>query len=496
MSVINFLKKDIFSKGVFRYFFIVLIFFSASFYSLNMTKEEVKDTKKDDQDHQEERVADLDRDAFEKVYPGKLDSQAEDHYRVIVRAEANEDALVDVYIRSFLGMEKKVGEVMIRGGLSSMYEQVFTTDDMYRDIILRRPEKMVSGDDSWDGAKVYISDVSVTRLNVISRLATTWLKPTIFGNTQVVLRQLPAAFPGKVDRSLISGSQNIGEYFESEASAISSVYAKFSAIGNGGVGRYDIEILEYDANGSGKAKMVAKESFEEDKLWKYADDEHKGLYRFDIPVALNKEKLYFVGFSSKNVVSDVENGLELVRFGEDEDGEGGGFIALGMVQYTGVGSGKSAARILSGATIQDIGSAYLYEYRMSHTKEDLLDVRAIQGGAKYDEKLGMITQSEADGAAFEYRIDTVYPFEKMSISAVGLEGVKRGGFQIEYSYDGKSWRKVLPEDDNETEQRADFIIDGQGSVATVYVRIAHYGKSQKDDILGLSDFRVSALLKK
>ncbi len=490
----DFVKSFVFSNA--RYIAVLFIFVLAAFYSLNIAKDDLKDAKKDDKEGQMERTADLDKDIQEKSYPGQLDSQEGDYYRAIVRAEANKDTLVDVYIRSLLGIEKKVGEIAIKGGVSAPYEQVFATDGIYHDIILRRLEKTDPNDTSWDGVEIYVADVSVTRLNVTSQSMAMQLKPTIFGNTQMALRQLPASLPGKVNRSLMSGGRNIGEYFEPVDSAISSVYAKFSAVGNGGIGQYDVEISEYDANGSGTRKTAAKISFEADKLWKYADEEHKGLYRFDMPVALSKEKLYFVGFSSKNVASDEKNGLELVRFGENEDGEGGGFIALGTVQYTQVGVGKTAARILSGATIQDIGSMYLYEYRMSHSEEDLLDVHATQGKPKYDEDLGMITQSEADGAAFEYKIDTVYPFEKMNVLVDGVKEVKRGGFQVEYSYDKKDWKKVLAEDEGGTEQKADFIIDGQGGASTVYVRVVHYGKSQKNDILGLSDFQVSALLKK
>lgn len=490
----DFAKSFAFSNV--RYIAVVFIFAVAAFYSLNIAKEDMKDTKKDGQDQQMERLADLDKNILEKSYPGRIDSQAGDQYRIIVRAEANEDARVGMYIRSLLGVEKKVGEVTIKEGIAMPYEQVFATDGMYRDIILRRPEKTTKDDTSWDGVSVFIADVSVTRLDVVSQAMAAELKPTIFGNTQVALRQLPATLPGKVDRSLISGSRKAGEYFEPTSSAISAIYVKFSAVGDGGVGQYGLEISEYDENGSSKEKPVAQMLFEADKLWKYADEEHKGLYRFDMPAALNKGKLYYVGFSSKDVVSDEEDGLELVRFGEDEDGNGGGFIALGAVEYTEVGAGKSAARILSGAMIQDIGSAYLYEYRMAHTEKDLLDVQTTQGKPKYDGDLKMITQSEADGAAFEYKIDTVYPFEKMNVSVSGIEGAKRGGFQVEYSFDKKDWQKVLPEDDDESEQQADFTVDGRGLSATVYVRVVHYGKSQKNDILGLSDFRVSALLKK
>lgn len=479
-----------------RYISVAFIFVVAAFYSINIAQEgdtAKKDTK--DQEKQVERAADLDKDVLEKSYPERFDSRAGDYYRVIIRAEANEDAVVDVYARSLLGVEKKIGGMTIRGNGSVLYEQVFATDDIYRDIILRRAKKTTSDDVAWDGVKISLSDVSVTRLDRVSQATVAGLGVTLSGDTKTSFDQLPTTLAGRSDRSLMTSAQRTGVYFESEASAVSSVYAKLSIIGHGGVGQYDVEISEYDANGSGTGKLVAKASFEADKLWKYADEDHPGLYRFDVPVTLAKGKLYFVGFSSKNVAVDEENGVELVRFGENEDGEGGGFIALGTARYTEVGSGKSVARLLTGATVQDIGSMYLYEYRMSHTEKDLLDVHATQGKPKYDAVLGMMTQSEADGAAFEYRIDTVHPFEKMNVMVVGAKDGKRGGFQVEYSYDGKDWQKVLPDDESGS-QKADFIIHGQGGAATAFVRIVHYGKSQKNDVLGLSDFRVSALLKK
>lgn len=497
MNIQRFLNKESFFSR-FRYVSVLILFLGVTFYSLNITPNDEGSSRKNSNEDEEQaaRSADLDGDIREISYVKKIDSQAGDYYRVLIRAEANEDVLVGIYIRSLLGIEKKVGEITIKEGVSAPYEQVFATDGIYHDITLRRSGKTISDDTSWDGVKIYISDVFTTRLNVASQFMAAQLKPTIFGNTQTTLRQLPSQLPGKVDQSLMSGGRNIGEYFEPVDSAISSVYAKLSVVGNGGVGQYSVEVLEYDADGFSVAKTVAEISFEADKLWKYADEEHRGLYRFEMPVVLNREKLYFIRFGSKDVTTDEKNGLELVRFGENEEGEGGGFIALGTVQYTQVGSGKSAARILSGATIQDIGSAYLYEYRMSHTEKDLLDLQAAKGKPKYDKELGMITQSEADGAAFEYKIDTVYPFEKMNVLVDGVKGEKRSGFQVEYSYDGKDWQKVLSEDSSEPDQKANFIIDGRGRVATVYVKVIHYGKSQKNDVLGISDFRVSALLKK
>lgn len=493
MRLIDFSKEKIVSlKGSPRYIGVIVIFLLAVFYNLRTAGPDAAVTKDEKSPATQaiERVADLDNAIREKVFFGKLDSQSGDYYRIIVRAEANEAERVEMYARTLLGEEKKIGDMDLVDGVESFHELVFAADDLYRDIVIRRTKTENNKENSWDETKIYIGDVSVARLGIRTVAQAERLQPTLFGETKTSVWYLPIS-SGETGSGFPNERKQIGQYFEADASALRTVHVKFRVIGSGGSGKYEVEVKETDDEDSKKMNTIGKIDFAADKLWKYKE-ENGGVYIFEMPLSFEKGKAYYVGVNSSDVATDEKNYLQLIPFGEDKGSENS-FFALSLVSYTEVSQGK---RLLSNAVLQDNGSVYSYDYRMSHTPRDLLDVYSATGKLKFDENLRMLTLPKSKDASLIYKVDMKYPLERMHIRAQ-MFGLKDEEVLIEYSYDGENWKSALNENmKNISSRETDFYIDGEGDISTIFLRFEYNGKGNNNKIFGVTDLQIAASLRK
>ncbi len=445
------------------------------------------------------QIPDLDYVARSKSYSGVFSSQAGEAYRVIIQVEANKETDILVSARSAGGKELEIGSLSLPGNTSTFREAVFVTDGMYRDIVVKLPQKEDDRSAQWNDTSVHIEKVLVTRLNVSALTQARDLKPTVFGMPQTVVSYLPAFRDVAKEDSFAFAKNRIGQYFKADASSLSDVSFRGNIIGTGGEGAYEVEVGKCKTDVTdcaiGDLEMVNKVPFTAVDMEHYRTDISKNLYQFDIFVPLEAGDVYYVGINAANVKTDKKNYLELKQFEVDgvlKDS----FIAISTILSADRGSADGAEQLLSRAMIQDIGDAYWYEYHMSGTKDDLIDVHSSFGKVKFDKDFGALTMPRDRDVSMTFKVDTFYPFESMQVKAAGSD-TKDNQFVLEYSFDQEEWKELsYVQQENGPQVFDTNIVATPGNEKTVFLRARSTQDGSKSKNWGLKDLSLSALLKK
>jgi len=474
--------------GVTVIFVVVLLY---HFGIVTKVKEESDVASTDGAEQQTERVADLDATIRSKIFYNILTASPGGYYRVMIEAEASEDGAAHVFARSLSGAKRDIGTIDLVAGEKKFAEYVFQADDFYDAVVIEMAEER--DDMSWDGVKVYISDVRASALNVRNAFEARMLAPT-----QTRLRKsdrfyVSATKEGEKTDELSIPKSIIGNYFEADADAVSAVWIRPSVIGSGGDGQYEIELRAYENKQGGEsAKVIMSSGFFVGRSLEN-HREKNGWYRFALPSPLERGKVYYVGISNKGVAVDAHNFLRLHRLEADEK-IADSFLALDVARDV----GDNAHAVLSGATVEDVGDRYVYRYAFAPEPEAVLDVYNTQGRIKYKEKLKAIVMNAQQGASYVYKFDFPHPLRAAQITARQL-GDYKDEIALEYSFDGTVWKKI----DYVQRSGGSQLFDGRitadvagASERLLLLRVRYVGETRKLKEFGLESLEFVAELAK
>ena len=472
-----------------RYVAVLFLFLIATFYSLVIAKDAEKTqekAKKTDTEQVVERVQDLDHTVKSKAYPGILSSRMGDIYRVIVRAEANDAANIHVSARAIDGEMLLIASFKIPKGEAVFHEAVFVADGEYQDIIVNLKESYDADGRQWNDTRVFIDRLSVTRLAVDSLSEAERLDPTVFGEQERVVEDLPPHQDAMEDDSFGTSKNRIGQYFRPTDMTFAGLRFRGEAIGTGGEGSYVAELGECadDVCSFNDMKMLGKVSFHAKELEQYQVIGSDDVYEIPISASLDPDKLHYAGINAKKAGADKANHLLLRKFSGKDLATSPFFGAVFLRK----------SDILSAATIEDIGNAYRYEYRMKNAESDIADVYTASGRLKFDKSMAGLAMPQDKDASMTFRVNTIHPIVSMRMSATGID-TKSNQFVMEYSFDETEWTEILYVQREDAPQVFDAAIPAAGK-SVVYIRARSVQDGSKFKDWGIKDLAISAVLEK
>ena len=524
----------VFAKNNVRYLAAIGVFVLAIVYTQAFpeVKKIEKNKKISYQSRWETEKYDLGGKILEKTYFGLSNSAAGDFYRLGFYARAIKDEKIFVKIKSLFGQEKEIGAIELRGEIgeeennSQYFEIVFPVNGNYGDIIFSREkeeterisagwEEIENNDEKtkkeiiWDNNRIFLSGITVSRLNVKNETETKNLKRTVLGEVKTKKIYLP-------DNGAGGDNYLAGQIFEAQNEFLLSAGMNLKKFGNGGTKKYALELNELNGNGSKKEKRIQRIYFHAGDLVDALDDD--GNIFFNFPAKLEKGKQYFIGVNRKKAKENSVNYLRAEKIGDSESRIA--LLLMDSPEYNEI-------KLLSGAKIEDIGEKYLYSYQNSGQPVDWLDIFDFSGKIDFDTKKEIVfgkTQkvsffsyrfdfSEKDdfdikkaivfgkagqGNFFSYKVNTLYSIEKMRVEAIG-HGNKRNFMNLEYSFDNKFWQKIPYQQEKGESQMFDYAINGNGNSSVLYFRMSpNVTKSEKesDEIYGLELFKLTGDLAK
>jgi hypothetical protein len=239
-----------------------------------------------------------------------------------------------------------------------------------------------------------------------------------------------------------------------------------------------------DACRSSEIKMLENVSFNAKDIARYQLIGFDDVYEVPLLTALDPDKVYYIGINAAQAKADPVNHLWLRKFSEEDVTKNSFFGAVFIRKPD----------ILSAATIEDIGGAYRYEYRMRNTEVDVSDVYDSIGKVKFDKSLAGLAMAQEKDAAMTFRVNTIYPIVAMRMSARGIE-TKNAQFVMEYSLDEIEWQEIPYVQQEDAPQVFDTAILAPDK-SVVYIRARSVQDGSKFKNWGIRDLALSALLKK
>ncbi len=199
-------------------------------------------------------------------------------------------------------------------------------------------------------------------------------------------------------------------------------------------------------------------------------NEYNEIKEIEIPISakLDPEKKYWIGIDNSKVKVDNKNywkvfydsqAGEEINFGfiSEKPGEWKEFYTLWMKTFYPVHGYEGEAKILSGATISDLGEGkllYRYQFGISGKNDSALGFFGkkiydmLNGQFETIDFYGNYPLLKSDDYAI-YRFDTLYPAKRIIIR----EGVYHKNLMLEFSSDGENWREVFSDSPMENGQK-------------------------------------------
>lgn len=481
----NFLKRNP------RYVFVGMFSLVAVLFNMTIASHSLKENgvvAVNDEPTSDKQViwrSDIDGNHLTKIYEDVMNARSGDWHRIGFTAKAfDQDEVLRILVRSEFGREKEVGTIAVpMDGKEHYVDFLVSSDDAYRDVLVRKEKG--DSDAKWHGGRVMLAWFSVSRLQVTSDFQAKRLRPTLFGGLDAVDHSLPSAYDSGTVPSLPKGFVfgRIFDVYEDRYLFDVTMRLKHSSSGDVS-GKYRLELYEYD---SSIKKLVGdaikKNPFSSKDIKNLSDD--NGRLTLDFPVALGRDKTYFIGIVDGNK-SGSGNGLQVLDM---ETGQLSGSAVLRMAKPHILSDGN---RFLNNAKLEDFGPFSRYTYSSSQGPSDLMDVYEMSGKINYDEETKAVVGDEATDTSFTYKIDTVRPFTVLRMEASQL-GNAKNQIRMEYSYDGSSWTKIDSTQEEKGPQMFDIVLmPNERKQPTIYFRVSYAGGEDDKGAFGLRDFRVTA----
>jgi hypothetical protein len=468
-----------------RYVGVAAVFLLAIWY--NVVVAPVDELQKDSEisyDDLEEQLVepDLEGNHPAKTYTEAMSSLPGDWYRIGVRGRAiDTDETLRVLIVSDAGTEREVGLLTLPKGEERFEEFVFSTDDIYRDVIIRKEGETEL--EMWRGGRIVLPDVRVGRLDIESVAEATRLLPTISRQSEPD-RAVAMAVPGA---ELPSGFFVAWGAFRMTGEKLPTATFLPRQKVPGGDAKYALELHDYDPETREvDGEILASFPYDEDDLMDEAKDE--GSVTLEIPGSFETGEWY--ALLLRETSRRAKGNLELSEISNDT-AERGSFL----VSVRGAEPNPSAERLLSGAVVEDLGSMLRYEYRMRGTKVDFLDLADASESVVFDDDKELVAGKAEKGEYFTYEVDTIYPFEELSVSAEQYRDYE-DHIALEYSFDGDAWTAIPYTQADDEPQRFAGNIPGDGVRRSFFLRVSFAGEEDEDRDFALRDLRITGTLKR
>lgn len=464
---------------------ILVIFFCYNSFILN------KELESDDSLLKTEKgkKADISETSKEKVFKNIFHSKEGDFFRLDIEVLTSNEMTLTFSVVSIFGDEKEVGEIRIVEDTLVHKDLVFGTDDIYTDLIVR--EKKSPDSSSFYKNEAYIESLALSPLSVKTEDEARALQPIRFEQERPILL-LPRFFNEGIKQDALSKSNSaISEVFQSSHDYLSSIELDLLVIGNGGNGRYEISLSEYDVEKKQRGKQLEKKSFSSGMLNRYPKE--NGAYVLSLPIILKKDSWYIVSITNTHVEVDKKNFLYAsnVQVDSHKARVGNNYFRLRFGDFSKTESGE---RLLFGSKLEDLGNRLLYTYSLSETSLDFINIFESSRHVVYNEESKAVEGRGEVGNFYTYQIHTVFPFSFLKIDARQRGDVK-GRVRMEYSFDNKVWVEI--DADQRERDVISFVkkIDAVGKVSTVYIRVS-YGQQEDRPTksFGLSKLSVIASL--
>lgn len=426
-----------------------------------------------------------------RVFFGLKNTSAYDDSSNILSGSPN----IQIRLSNDFDQSQALGSYEIKSNRFVQTEEVnFCADADYSDLVFRKDEN--SQYSSFEISNISFYPLSLGKHNFDN------LESSVLGNSdfsEVIYRSQidlkSATKPFRFTRK----NQMIGQTFVADSESISGVDMKLEFTGVGGVGSYFLELREViDQNGKSElsSDRIAYYMFNKDSV----DQElNLGENIYHIPLAgqLERGKTYYIGVNNNAVKFNILNTLKIYGGSADNNGNiitsvkgksseksGSLYLKAYGADYVQVGGEK----VLTGAKILDSGDGTgLYFYEQRGNFSDYLDIDQLISKNKssifYDNfQKGISAKDEGDNA-FTYKINTVYPFNKIKIEA-GQPGGEFTDSLIFYSFDNTNWTEIKNDWNKEDSlfladnNKFQELIQGDGKIKTVFVKVTY----DKDDV--------------
>ena len=506
----NFLKQNI------KYIAVAVILIAVFFLGENLTPEEalVCENAKLKKENIFKKEAEIGAKDSSYELKNSLHSYQGDYYRLIFNSWADSDTKLKIKLASAMGGEFEVGSVDLeessQNKKGAFKEFLFKTDGLYNSLVFEK-------DDHGNSAEVFVKNVKISRLNVRNEKELADLKPVIIGDTatgvcaQEQTEESTQSFP-----QLKSRNTSVGQIFKADRDYLSGVELDVVKIGSGGLGNYRLElrkVSDEEGNWVVNSKVEAYMEFSAEDLEDYSQKD--GTEIFPLGGFLEKGRHYLVALNNSAVKTNLFNYLEIKGSSNDDAYADGKAVVYKRGKVRNVGGDlyfriygakyvfSDGGRILTGAAIEDLGGGVgIYTYKAKNNVTDFLDLYSYTDSrdgfplVRYNCYEGVVSGSPEKDAEYVYKINTIYPFKKLRLSAeqmyVGWHKVK-----IYYSYDNKKWTDILPVRDNDDfTQIFSEIIEGNGTQNEIYFKVTYDRDDEKDiKLFGLRNFSVTGELK-
>ncbi|MFC1637892.1 hypothetical protein ACFL2R_00565, partial [Patescibacteria group bacterium] len=438
----------------------------------------------------------LTNDNPELVFGDILNSEEDDLYRLSFRAKADSDEMIGLKLKGKMGDEVEVESFSVKGPdsikdvpESEYYEVIFSTNSNFNEVIFYK-ENIKDKKDimKWDEGNVYVYDVRIVRLDLEKREAVDQILPTMIGENNISTNELlEAGHELDFSRRLSKKNGKVRQIFTAEWNSLLGVEINLDKVGKGGVGKYALKISHLDEDNR-KVKMLKEFSFSTKSLKKYR--QKNGMYYFDLNVPVLRGQSYYFEISNDNVKVDSDNYLAVNKI----SGSKNAYFSVDVMRFLETEDGDI---VLRGARIEDFGSRLEYSYVSQRNIEEILNAYDFKGKLFFDAEDRLMANKLKTGNYFTYKINTIYPFSKMIVSAEQKKSQQDRNVQFEYSFDNKNWKKIKGDRDGKKSPiRYNAVIAPNNEISrVVYFRNIYTGsKKKKTRSFGLTDFEVNALL--
>ncbi|MCX6763199.1 MAG: hypothetical protein NTZ97_00480 [Candidatus Moranbacteria bacterium] len=341
-------------------------------------------------------------------------------------------------------------------------EMLFPTDGnrTYSDILFEKTNKT-------DGANISVSDIQISKLNVISDKEFANFKPTIKGEIDYNIPLLEQTVNSRNFDQLKDPDIIFGQLFKASADYITAIELDMDIIkqSNNGGSNYKLQLREvnYEEGGPPEIRSIvlADLGFSVDDLAKYRQAD--GKYKFPLFAKVEKDKYYFIGIDNGKIDANQFNYLRLKGNPNGEifqDGilavktKGLTYSTTGDLYFKFFGikfNEYNGTRILGGTVISDIGRGKgTFKYQPRGNGYDLADLNSYTSDISFDSVKksfeGEIKTNQASD--FSYKFETIFPFAKFHIFAKQPD-VTWNQTSILYSFDQKNWQEIPSIEANE-----------------------------------------------